>query len=388
MKISRVTTHVVSTSWRELVIVRVETDEGIVGYGEVRILNKVAPLLAWLGEVVPRDVVGRDPFDREGLAERLVTGAFNMPDEISVSGASILEIACWDIMGKKLGVPVYRLLGGAIRHRIPLYANGWYRVDRTPDAFARAAESACRKGYQALKFDPFGPARNGVSRTDARLAQRISEAVRAAVGPEVQLMIEMHGRFSAAGAIEMAERLQPLSPAWFEEPVPPHNAGVMAKAAAGIRSRGIPVAAGERIHHRPGFRELLETQSVDILQPDITQCGGIEEFRRAAAWADVYGIQTAPHNVGGPISTAAALHAAASTGNFLILENFNDFDVGAQLDFAKGLPGLGSDGCTGLPLGPGLGLEIDDQALTGATRRPVFFDLYRPDWHKRTGETG
>ncbi|MEO6003909.1 MAG: mandelate racemase/muconate lactonizing enzyme family protein [Opitutus sp.] len=383
MKITAVTPLVLGTAWRELVFVKVETDEGITGYGEVRPLNKTQALLGYLNDSIERHVIGHDPFEIEKLVQQMMTGDFNRPGEIAMSATAILEIACWDIMGKALNLPVYRLLGGAVRDRIKLYANGWYKTERTPTAFADAALAAVAKGYQALKFDPFGGGFFEFTAADKRLSIAICEAVRTAVGPDVELLIEMHGRFTPAGAIEMARALAPLKPSWFEEPVPPENLAALKKVSEGVASFGIPIATGERIHTPCDYRQIFELQAADIVQTDITHFGGLMNTKKLAAWADAYYIRIAPHNVGGAVSTAAALHLAAVTPNFLIQENFNDFDEPYVLGSAPGLPKIAADGTVALPKGPGLGVEVDESVIAAHPPRKVFFNLYGQDWQLR-----
>src|SRR5512138_2531922 len=156
MKISKVTPLVLGTVWRNLTFLKVETDEGLIGVGETRSLNKDDALLGYLNEAVPRYVLGAEPFEVEHLVQGMFRGDFGRAGEIAMTGIAVIEMACWDIMGKALNQPVYRLLGGAVRERIPAYANGWYTVERTPEEFAAAALRAVEKGYRALKFDPFG----------------------------------------------------------------------------------------------------------------------------------------------------------------------------------------------------------------------------------------
>src|SRR5215207_9969408 len=159
MKITAVTPLVLGTPWRNLTFVKVDTDEGIYGLGEVRLNNRTNALLGYLTEAIPRYAVGIDPFDTESLVSRMTINDFGRMGEVTMSALSILEIACWDIMGKALGQPCYRLMGGAVRDKIKAYANGWYTVERTPDEFHAAAKRVVAKGYQALKFDPFGAGR-------------------------------------------------------------------------------------------------------------------------------------------------------------------------------------------------------------------------------------
>jgi galactonate dehydratase len=383
MKVTRVTPHVLGTSWRELIFVKVETDEGITGWGEVRAVNKVQAVIGYLAEAAPRYLLGRDPFDTERLAHEMTTADYGRPGEVAMSSLALLEVACWDIKGKALNQPVYRLLGGAVRDRIKLYANGWYRVERSPEAFAAAARSAVAKGYRALKFDPFGANHFEFSRAEKRLSIALVAAVREAVGLDVDLFIEMHGRFTPIGAIEMARELAPFQPGWLEEPVPPENLRALKKVMDGVAPLGIPVATGERIHTPGDVQELLALHACDILQTDLTHFGGLANTKKIAAQADAAYIRLAPHNVGGPVSTAAALHLNACTTNAMIQENFNDFDDPYVMAAAPGVPAIGPDGCVPLPSGPGLGVEVDEAVLAVHPARKVFFNLYSDDWQKR-----
>ncbi|MDQ3854956.1 MAG: mandelate racemase/muconate lactonizing enzyme family protein [Chloroflexota bacterium] len=379
MKITGITTHVVSTAWRNLTFVRVQTDEGLEGVGEVRMINHTDALLGYLQEASTNHIVGSDPTNAEDLVQRMYRNDYARAGEIAMSAIATVEIACWDIIGKALDQPVYKLLGGAVRDRIKAYANGWYTVERTPQDFHTAALGVVQKGYRALKFDPFGAGFYELEREERGKVIELVEAVRDAVGPDTEILIEMHGRFNPATAIEMARELERFDPSWVEEPVPPENLLALKKAAEKIR---IPVATGERLHTRYEYRELFELQAADIIQPDITHFGGLLETKKLAAWADAYYVLVAPHNVGGPVSTAAALHFAASTPNFKIQEHFNDFAE----DWVKGLaPGNPEvvDGYFALPEGPGLGVQVDEAALEAHPRGHVFFNLYAEDWHRR-----
>jgi len=383
MKITTVTPLVLGTAWRELLFVKVETDEGITGWGEVRPLNKTEAVIGYLREAAPRYALGRDPFNTEQLVHEMMTGDFGRPGEIAMSALACLEVACWDIKGQVLNQPVYRLLGGAVRDRIKLYANGWYRVERTPAAFADAAQVAVARGYRALKFDPFGESFFDFSSAEKRRSIDLVAAVRQAVGPDIELFIEMHGRFTPIGAIEMARELAPLKPGWIEEPVPPENLKALKKVMDAVAPLGIPVATGERIHTPGDVRELLELQACDILQTDITHFGGLMNAKKIAAQAESCYMRMAPHNVGGPVSTAAALHFNACTTNAMILENFNDFDEAFVMQAAPGVPALGADGCVPLPAGPGLGVRVDEALIAAHPSKRVHFNLFANDWHKR-----
>jgi galactonate dehydratase len=379
MKITGVRTHVLGTPWRNLTIVEVRTDEGISGLGEVRMLNHTDALHGYLNEAVPRYLVGSDPFAIEDLVHRMTRHDYARPGEIAMSALATVEIACWDIMGKALGLPVYKLLGGAVRDRILAYANGWYQVERTPEEFHAAARAVVDRGYRALKLDPFGAGMFELDAEETARSVALVEAVRAAVGPDVEILIEMHGRFSAATAIRIAGLLAPYRPGWIEEPVPPENLKALAKVA---EHTDIPIATGERLHTRFDYRELFELQAADIIQTDITQSGGLLEGKKLAGAAEMHYLLMAPHNVGGPISTAANLHLAATTVNFKIQEHFNDFADSFVKECAPGVPEV-VDGYFALPASPGLGVELNHDVLAAHPRVPVSFNLFADGWERR-----
>jgi len=385
MKISKVTPMVLGTEWRNLTIVKVETDDGLVGVGECRALNRTDVVLGYLSEAAPRYILGEDPFNVEALVARMFREDFGRAGEITQTVTALLEVACWDIIGKALDQPVYKLLGGAVRHQIKGYANGWYTGERTPDEFHAAAKRVLDKGYKALKFDPFGAGFYEMERDEKNYVIGLVEAVRDAVGPDVEILIEMHGRFNPVTAVEFARELAPFKPSWLEEPVPPENIAAQKKAADAIAPLGIPVATGERLHTMYEYRELFELQACDIIQPDITHFGGILNTKKLAAWAEAYYMLIAPHNVGGPISTAAALHLAACTPNFKIQEHFNDFAEAYVKRAAPGNPEI-EDGYFALPSGPGLGVTLDEEVVAANPRRRVHFNLFAEDWHRRSAE--
>jgi len=381
MRISGLRTGVVGTPWRHLTFVELETDEGLTGVGETRMINHTDALLGYLSEAKDAHVIGQDPFAIEALVHRMARLDYGRSGEIAMSALAVIEMACWDIVGKALGQPVYQLLGGSVRERVKAYANGWYTVERSPEEFHAAARLVVERGYRALKFDPFGAGEWDLDGAERRRSIELVEAVRDAVGDDVELMVEMHGRFVPSAAIEIARELEPFAPAWIEEPVPPDNFKALEKVARSVKA---PVATGERVHTRGEFRELFELQAADIVQPDLAHFGGILETRKLAATAETYYVLVAPHNVCGPIATAANLHVAACTPNFKIQEHFNDFADSWVEDVAPGLPRLDeSDGCFPLPPGPGLGVEINWDAVAEHPPEPLHFDLFRPGWERR-----
>ena len=372
---------VLGTSWRNLTFLKLITDDGYEGISEVRINNRTEALSGYLEGIKKRHVLGSDPFNIEDMVLRLSRNDFGRVGEIVASGISLVEIACWDIIGKVTDQPVYRLLGGTCRDRIKAYANGWYRVERSPEEFHAAATRVVERGYQALKFDPFGAGTYEMDVHETRRSIGLVEAVRDAVGPDVEILIEMHGRFSPATAVAISRDLEQFAPSWVEEPVPPDNLDALKKAAAQIN---LPVATGERLHNRYEFRNLFVTEAADIVQPDITLMGGLSEAKKVAAMADTNYMTVAPHNVGGPVATCAALHFAASTPNFKIQEHFNDFQ---ELWVKEAATGGGYpevvDGYFPLPTGPGLGVTLDEDLIAEHPFQEGSFNLWDDDWHKR-----
>ncbi len=384
MRITALRPYVVSTPWRNLTYLFVDTDEGVSGVGEVRMLNHTDALLGYLQEAAKNHIIGSDPFKIEDLVRRMMLNDFARVGQIAMSGISIVEMACWDIIGKALNVPVYQLLGGAVRDRIPAYANGWYTVERQPEQFHAAAQKVVERGYRALKVDPFGAGFYEIGRQEKRRSVALVEAIRDAVGEDTEIFIEMHGRFNPVTAIEITQALLPYRPGWVEEPVPPDNLKALHKVAQAISATGVPVATGERLHTLYEFRELIELQAADILQADLSHFGGLLALKKLAGWADAYFMLIAPHNVCGPVATAANLHVAASTPNFKVQEHFNDFADAWIKQAVTGLPEVdAADGCFALPTGPGLGVTVDEKFLAEHPRQEVFFNLYQDDWHFR-----
>ena len=384
MRITALRPYVVSTPWRNLTYLFVDTDEGVSGVGEVRMLNHTDALLGYLQEAAKNHIIGADPFKIEDLVRRMMLNDFARVGQIAMSGISIVEMACWDIVGKALNVPVYQLLGGAVRDRIPAYANGWYTVERQPEQFHAAAQKVVERGYRALKVDPFGAGFYEIGRQEKRRSVALVEAIRDAVGEDTEIFIEMHGRFNPVTAIEITQALLPYRPGWVEEPVPPDNLKALLKVAQAISATGVPVATGERLHTLYEFRELIELQAADILQADLSHFGGLLALKKLAGWADAYFMLIAPHNVCGPVATAANLHVAASTPNFKVQEHFNDFADAWIKQAVTGLPEVdAADGCFSLPTGPGLGVTVDEKFLGEHPRQEVFFNLYQDDWHFR-----
>lgn len=346
--------------------VRVYTDEGVYGNGEcihgtdgcARIVHGMKSLL-----------VGEDPRNVDALFEKmrrahLFNGALAGATVTAMTG---IEIALWDLTGKALGVPVYRLLGGKFRDRVRLYCDCHGGNDFSPEAYARRAREMVARGFNALKFDV--DERHAGFRTDPWnwhaspgevewMAERIA-AVREAVGPQVDLAVDMHGRYDLCSGIAVARAMEPFRLLWLEEPVPPENIAAMREVK---RCAPVPICAGENLYLRWGFRDLLEQQAVDIVMPDIPKCGGLSECRKIANMAEVYYVPFAPHNVCGPLGTVASAHVCASIPNFLILEwHWADYEGWEELT-VQDQPVI-QEGHVVLTEKPGLGVEVNDAAL-------------------------
>jgi len=358
VKVTHLDVFPVGAGWRTWVFVRVGTDDGIVGWGEATMVFGDSAVLGAI-EDLREFVIGIDPLRIEDFwSTRFYRTIFHGPAFYSALAG--IEHALWDILGKSLNVPVYRLLGGAQRTRIRLYANTWFLGVRTPDEYARRARAVVDVGWDALKFDPLPGSLMAASREELRSATDKVRAVREAVGPDVDILIECHGRLSPESAIRLAGALEEFRPFWIEEPVPAHNALAMRKVK---EHTTIPVATGERLSTRWGFREVLAIGAVDIIQPDMTQVGGLLEARRVAALAAMYGVTVAPHCPRGPIATAVGLQLAATTPNFLILEYPTDI---GRVDWRQDLvvePEKIDRGHMTLPTAPGLGVELVEREL-------------------------
>jgi galactonate dehydratase len=357
VKITRVETFIAGLDRRNYLFVRVQTDEGIHGIGEAYSCGPddataavVADFETWL--------VGKDPRDVEALWHLMYAGSRFPGGSILNSALSGIEHALWDILGKSLGVPVWRLLGGQFRDRIRVYQSP---RGTTPEELAEDAVRLIeRYGYTALKIGPQPPNWAGMpySQVVRESAKRL-EAVRKAVGEDVEIGVDPHARiFEPVRALEMAEALKPYRPFFFEEALRPENIDAMAEVKA--RSP-VPIATGEMLYTKFQFRELLEKRGADIIQPDVCIAGGLLELKKIAAMAEAHYVTVAPHNPMGPVATAVNVHFAVSTPNFLILEYSPD-DVGKRRDLLVE-PLRVTNGYIDVPNAPGFGIELNLEAI-------------------------
>jgi len=351
---------------RYWILVKLTTDDGITGWGECYAAS-IGPeaMKPVIRDVFARHMQGENPENIELMFRRAYSSGFTQRPDLTVMGAfSGLEIACWDILGKARGRPVWALLGGCMNPRIRAYTY-LYPLSRhltsdfwtSPEMAAESAQDCVSRGYTAVKFDPAGPytMRGGhmPAMSDISISVDFCRAIRAAVGDRADLLFGTHGQFTTAGAIRLGQALEPFSPLWFEEPVPPDNVGQMAEVARAVR---IPVATGERLTTKAEFAPVLRHGAAAILQPALGRAGGIWEMKKVAAMAEVYNAQMAPHLYAGPVEWAANIQMAASIPNLLMCETI---ETEFHDRLIKGAIRV-EDGFIPAPMAPGLGIEVDE----------------------------
>ena len=356
MKITAIRPVFAQGERRIFVFVKVETDQpGLVGWGEASVEGKPR---AVAGCVLDMElmILGYDPLEVEHIWQILYRSGFWRQGIIGLSALSGIDQALWDIKGKESGKPIYELLGGKVRDRVRMYT---HFAGDTLDQMAESAQSKAAKGWNAVKTVPV-PITNildGPRVLDE--AEAGLKAVREAVGNDVDILLDMHGRVTPQMAIRYAQRFEPYEPFFMEEPVQAENPAAMAQVA---RATNIPIATGERLLTRWGFREILETGAASLLQPDTCHAGGISEVRRIGAMAEVYYAGLAPHNPYGPISTAACVHVDFTTPNFVIQEMVDPDDMPLSMTEFVVEPLAVVDGHVLPPSKPGLGVEVDEAA--------------------------
>lgn len=376
MKITQLETFMANAGLRNYLFVRLRTDTGLTGVGEASLEWQEKTVQTLIHEWVEGRVLGCDPFDLESVVGGMIRDQYQGGSTV-MTAISGVEIAMWDIIGKACGQPVYKLLGGRTHRRIPAYANGWYGGARSPKEYAGLAKEAVARGHRALKFDPFGTAWKDMDPHEVEAAVELVAAIREAVGPEIGLMIEYHGRLSASSAVETICRLEPYNPVWSEEPVTPDSLDLLAEVKRQVKS---PIAAGERLYNIPAFYRLTALRAADVVQMDVAHCGGIMVSKKIAAMAAAQDMRVSPHCSVGPVALAAALHVDASTPNFMVQENFGDFDVPWRSDLVRGW-NPAKNGEFVLTDEPGLGVDIDEDAIADHPYvKNAFPSLWDGEW--------
>jgi galactonate dehydratase len=363
MHVATVTPFLVDTggskSW---LFVKLETDEGLVGWGEAYTQqDRDGAMLAHLTEM-GRFLIGRSPFAIKHFTNVMYLDyALRRPAMDYWSALSALEQALWDIVGKACGQPVYNLLGGACRERIRVYANGWSEGANQPDQLAQRACEVVQRGFSGMKFDPFiNPWRTHIGRAAEDLAVERVRAVRLAVGPDVEILVEVHRRLSPNEAIRIANRLEEFAPFWYEEPIDAEDMDGLAEVRRRI---SLPVVTGEALYSKAQFAQVFAHRAADILNPDVCNCGGILALKEIAAMAEPWHVAVAPHNYNSTtLGLASTLQVAACIPNFLIAEYFVNFEqLGAAITTGPSFEV--KDSHITLPTAPGLGLSLDETTL-------------------------
>lgn len=351
MKVTQIKTficHAYRTNW---VFVKVITDSGLYGVGEATLEYREPTVVQAIKEL-ERYLVGKDPHNIEAFWHDAYRDAYWRGGVVLMSALAGVEMALWDIKGKDLGVPVYQLLGGKVRDSVKCYANAWFAGAKKPEEFAQKAKIAVKNGFSGLKWDPFGKEYLNIDPKHLNEALDCIAAVKDAVGDQVHLIIEGHGRFNVPTAVRIGNALEKFGILWFEEPIPPDDK----KGIAWIRSKiATPVSGGERLYSRFEYADYLRMECADFWQPDVSHAGGIMEVRKIAAMAESHYIPVCPHNPSGPVANAATLQLAACIPNFYLLETMaNDIPWRADVStekvkfensemFIPDLPGLGID---------------------------------------------
>ncbi len=378
-RVSRVETLSLGTGWRDFSYVRVHTDQGLVGVGEITHPFRTREVCLLTEALAGRHLLGADPFDTEANWRALYQGDFLRGGDLGGIALSGLDQALTDIQARCLGVPAYRLVGGAYRDRVPVYANGWYTGDRTPEGFAERARGVVAAGYAALKLDPFGAGDGELGRAERLRSIALVAAVREAVGPEVEIFVEGHARLVLDEAVRVAAELEAYDVGWFEEPLPWTHIGLYQELRRRTR---VPLAGGEHFHNRYEYAPLFATQAVGIVQPDLCMAGGFTEVRKIAAMAEVASMLVAPHNSNSPLCTTATAQLAFGLPNLKVLETFDGMLEPHVFDALRGvLPVV--DGHLELPTGIGLGVELVDEVFDEHPPTYGFWDLFAEGWEKR-----
>lgn len=374
MKITGVRPWLVKASssyWGEYLFVEVTTDEGVSGWGEITSTTRIAnrSLCAMLKQVGGQ-IAGEDPSKIERLWHKLFRSFTYMGSRgAACECVSAIDIALWDIRGKVLGLPIYELLGGAVRDEISLYTHPDQSKFTSKEAVVAEIRDIVNSGHVALKFDPFPyqgdrERRDGyldgmLSRKDEREAAELTALIRETAGPDVEVLIDAHGRFDVPTAIRLCRTLEEAGNIdWFEEPVPPESYDALKQVRDKVSAA---ISVGERAHTKWDFVSILENQLADYIMPDVTWTGGITELKKISALAEAYYIPMSPHDAGGPINVLAGAHVMMTVPNFYRLET-SRWDLSGYNELMH-TPLDNSNGALKLPRVPGLGIEMNREYL-------------------------
>ena len=379
VKIASIETYIAGNPWKNWLFTKIRTDEGTYGVGEGT-LNFFAKTVESAIHEMGKFVIGMDPFAVETISQRLIRDVYTDGAQIQMCAVAAIEIALWDIIGKVCNQPIYNLWGGRCHEKLRAYANGWYRGPRTPESFHEKAKKVAARGYTALKFDPFGNSWRMLSRYDFDLSLDIISAVRDAVGPGVDILVEGHCRFNVATAVEFSEAMHKYRPAWFEEPV--HHANIAAMVEVAKRSP-VPIATGESLSNKQQFADLLEHNVVSILQPEPLNLGGLFATKKIADMVDAHYGVVAPHSAQGPVCSAACAQLNMTLPNFFVHEIFDEFNEEWERDIVTHPVDVVA-GYIQVSDRPGLGTDLNiEEILKHPYQAENYLPLFKPGWEQR-----
>lgn len=366
-----------SATWASLMIlVKVTTSNGLVGYGEAVPTLRVKPVFSSIQQV-SKGFIGKDISVERNYHEWYKQDFYLTRSFESATATSAIDIALWDILGKELGAPIHKLLGGKFRDYVPVYANGWYKGCVTPEDFAREAKAVVDKGYKGLKFDPFGPYFDWIDQRGLTEAEERVKAVREAVGDEVEIMIEHHGRFNANSSIEIAKRLEKYRPLFMEEPLHHEDLEGYRRYRA---NTSLKVALGERLISLKETLVYLREGIVDVLQPDLTNVGGVTIGKKVVSLAEAFDVEIAFHNAFGSIQNAVSVQLASVVPNLLLLENFYDWFPSWKRDVVFNETPV-EGGRVKVPDKPGIGVGVNERLMEELKVDPIALDVVEePVW--------
>ncbi|AWR96867.1 mandelate racemase/muconate lactonizing enzyme family protein [Acidianus sulfidivorans JP7] len=366
-----------STWASSMIVVKVVTSNGMIGYGEAVPTLRIISVYNAIKQV-SKAFIGKEVEEVEKNYHEWYKQDFYLARSFeSATATSAIDIASWDILGKELGAPIYKLVGGKFRDKVLVYANGWYSDCVTPDDFAEKAKDITKRGYKGLKFDPFGEYYDWIDEKGLQQAEERVKAVREAVGNDIHIMIEHHGRFNANSAIKIAHRIGKYNPLFMEEPVHHEDIEGYKKYRS---STNVTVALGERLVSLKEAMFYIDNRLADILQPDITNIGGVTIARKVVALAEANDVEIAFHNAFGSIQNAVSIQLSAAIPNLVILENFYDWFPQWKRDLVyNGTPV--EDGFVKVPDKPGIGVDVNEKLLDELKAEPIALDVKEePVW--------
>lgn len=374
MRITRVKTFICNSFRTNWVFVKIETDSaGLHGWGEATLEYREPTVVAAIHDLESY-LIGKDPANIEAFRHDCYRDAYWRGGPVLMSALAGVEMALWDIKGKSLGVPVWQLFGGKVRDSVPVYVNGWFAPARMPEEFAEKALEVCARRFNGCKWDPFGKAWLQISKSELDRAMECIRLVSEAVGSDIRLLIEGHGRFDIPTAVKIGRKLEEFDICWFEEPLPPDDLNGLRDVKERVR---VSLAAGERLYNRYEYRRLFDLNCVDYIQPDVSHAGGLLEMRFLGAEAEARHLGFCPHNPSGPVANAATLQLAACVPNFTVLEMMMT-DVPFRSEICNEELTI-RDGEMMIPEKPGLGIELCEAELLKHPYIPTSLRHYRGD---------